>query len=294
MERIACFAAIAVLLAGADIPQVSHLRPPATLPVQFPPGQSLPVLPELAKAGEQDTREKKDSRADRLQPASRLELVRYVSGEFARAVRPLPGGKKGFRTKAGERVDEVALRQAVASRGSVANPGDTVQVTRLEFREREIIIDINGGGKQRTRWRDRIQVSVGGMPQVASSGGPPGFQGSGATLILDYGRPLPDLTPEDLKQHLAAFLDFSKQRSAATNWVETLPPEFQQAIKDRRALVGMDREMVIAAIGRPDHKVRERDSDGLETEDWIYGHPPAKTVFVKFAGNHVIGIQQYP
>jgi len=294
MLRLAYFALAALLVAGADIPQVSHLRPPVAVPAQFPPGQSLPVLPEFAKAGEQHVREKKDSQVDRLQPASRLELVRYISGEFARVVKPLPGGKKGFRIKAGDRVDEVALRQAVANRGSVANPGDTVQVTRLEFKEREIVIDINGGGRQRTRWRDRIQVNVGGIPQVASSGGPPGLQGSGATLILDYGRPLPDITPEELKQHLAAFLDFARQRSAATNWVETLPPEFQQAIKDRHAVVGMDREMVIAAIGRPDHKVRERDADGLETEDWIYGHPPAKTVFVKFAGNRVTSVRQYP
>jgi hypothetical protein len=124
--------------------------------------------------------------------------------------------------------------------------------------------------------------------------GPPGFQALGSTLILDYGRPLPDLTPDELKQHLGVFLDFSKQRSASVSWIESLPPEFQQAIKERRAMVGMDKEMVIAAMGKPERKVRERDPDGLETEDWIYGHPPAKTVFVKFAGEKVISVKQFP
>jgi hypothetical protein len=52
--------------------------------------------------------------------------------------------------------------------------------------------------------------------------------------------------------------------------------------------------MVIAAVGRPDKKVRERDEDGLETEDWIYGHPPSRTIFVKFAGEKVISVKQFP
>jgi hypothetical protein len=40
--------------------------------------------------------------------------------------------------------------------------------------------------------------------------------------------------------------------------------------------------------------VRERDSDGAEIEDWIYGQPPSKTVFVRFRGDHVTSIKQYP
>jgi hypothetical protein len=75
--------------------------------------------------------------------------------------------------------------------------------------------------------------------------------------------------------------------------VETLPPQFQQAIKDHQAIVGMDSEMVMAAMGRPDHKVRERDPDGKETEDWIYGTPPAKTTFVTFAGDNVVRVKEF-
>ena len=122
----------------------------------------------------------------------------------------------------------------------------------------------------------------------------PGYQGAGSTLILDFGKPLPDMTPDELKQFLGPLLDFSKQRSATVNWIETLPLEMQAAIKDRKALVGMDREMVVAAMGRPERKIRERDPDGLELEDWIYGDPPSKTIFVTFAGEKVVRVKEFP
>jgi hypothetical protein len=51
--------------------------------------------------------------------------------------------------------------------------------------------------------------------------------------------------------------------------------------------------MVLAAMGRPERKVRERDADGNETEDWIYGTPPDKTVFVTFQGDKVVRVRQF-
>jgi hypothetical protein len=116
----------------------------------------------------------------------------------------------------------------------------------------------------------------------------------GATIFLDFDKPVPDMSPDDLKQYLSGVLDFSKQHSAAIQWIETLPPDIQKAITEKQPAVGMDREMVIAAIGRPDRKVREKTEDGGETEDWIYGKPPAKTVFVRFEGEKVTEVKQYP
>ncbi len=144
--------------------------------------------------------------------------------------------------------------------------------------------------------RDRIHVDVGGMPRATSTptNPAPGYQGTGATLYLDFGRPVPDMSPDELKKLLGGVLDFSKQRSAAVQWAETLPPEMQKAIKEKRAVVGMDREMVVAALGRPERKVRERDEEGNEVEDWIYGQPPQKTIFVRFSGDRAISVKQYP
>jgi hypothetical protein len=117
---------------------------------------------------------------------------------------------------------------------------------------------------------------------------------TGATLILDFGRPVPDMTAAQLKNYLAVMFDFSKQRSAAVTWTESLPPHIREAIEKKQAEVGMDHEQVLAALGRPDRKVRERDEDGTETEDWIYGQPPTKTIFVRFTGEQVTKVSQYP
>ena len=227
-----------------------------------------------------------------LQPQSRLLLIRYVDGEFAKAVQPLPGGKHGFKVPAGKQVDKQKLSDALRLYGIAANPGDTVQITGMEIRSQQILVHINGGGKKHFHLRDHLQVGIGNMsteePVYATRSEP-----AGATLVLEYGRAVPDMSPDDLKRDLAVFLDFSKQHSAAVNWVETLPPQFQQAIKDHQAIVGMDSEMVMAAMGRPDHKVRERDPDGKETEDWIYGTPPAKTTFVTFAGDNVVRVKEF-
>jgi hypothetical protein len=159
-------------------------------------------------------------------------------------------------------------------------------------------VDVNGGGRVKKRFRDRIHIDFGGLPTVQTTQpqtGPPGLKtGMGSTIFLEFDQPIPDLSPEDLKNLLAPLLDFSKQRSASVQWYDTLPPEMKKAIQDRHPVLGMDREMVVAAIGRPAHKIRERDSDGNEIEDWIYGQPPSKTVFVRFQGDRVTSIKQFP
>ena len=161
-------------------------------------------------------------------------------------------------------------------------------------------MDLNGGGRGKKRLRDRFHIEMSGIPTAQTTSeqeekGPPGLQpGMGSTLYLDFSKPVPDLSPNDLKQLLAPFLDFSRQRSASVQWVDTLPPEMRKAIQERRPIVGMDREQVVAAIGKPDHKIRERYNQGNDIEDWIYGQPPSRTVFVRFNGDRVTNIKQYP
>ena len=88
-----------------------------------------------------------------------------------------------------------------------AGTGDRVQITGLTFKNHEIVVDINGGGKKKRSLRDRIQISVGGLPSVSSApaNGPEGFQGLGSTIIVDFGRPLPDVSPDELKKILGTF-----------------------------------------------------------------------------------------
>jgi hypothetical protein len=231
--------------------------------------------------------------AKALQPESRLVLVRDVDGEFAKVVQAIPGGKKGYRVAVGKPIDSQKLRDALRLWGTAATPGDTVQITGLEFRTGEILVQINGGPKAHFHLRDHLQIGMGSGMAMTSDPNQRPPQKLGATLILAYGRPLPDMSPNELKNDLSIMLDFSKQHSAAVNWVDTLSPAFQEAMKDHRAVEGMDHEMVIAAMGRPDQKVREKDDTGRETEDWIYGTPPARTTFVTFSGDKVIRVEQF-
>jgi len=234
-----------------------------------------------------------------LTEQSKLQLLRYVDGEYAKVLAPLPGGKGGYHFKAGAPLDQDALRKALLAGGAALNVGDSVQITRVEFHDREIQLDINNGPKGKTSWRDRVHLQVGGGLPVSTSttttpeNGPVVPQKTGATIFLDFDRAVPEMTGAQLKAYLGRVLDFAK-RSAAVQYVDSLPPKMREAIAAKRAEVGMDHDEVTAAMGRPERKVRERDADGNDVEDWIYGKPPAKTTFVSFQGDKVIRVTQYP
>jgi hypothetical protein len=279
----------AALALCADIADVNRYRTPML--AGAPTLGSIPnpgPLPEILVSVVQQTPTSKAP----LQPESRLEIVRYVSGEFAKVRKPIPAGKKGFKIEVGKKVDESDLRSALRAHGPAANPGDTVQVTGIEFRNKEIVVEINGGGRSNFNIRDHLQVGVGQNMQapLPTSGE---HKNNGGTLVLDFGHSVPDMSADDLMTDLQVFLDFTKEHSGAVNWLDTLPPQFKEAIQDHQALEGMNHDMVLAALGRPGHKVRERDPDGSETEDWIYGTPPARTTFVTFVGDKVIRVKEF-
>ncbi|MGA2097222.1 MAG: hypothetical protein ABSH39_13045 [Candidatus Acidiferrum sp.] len=291
------------LFIDADVPRINSLRPPVQPAPVFPSGEEISLFPEEvpeALDGQGDSQTPAKPKAATLQESSKLELIRFVSGEFAKAIKSLPAGKEGLIVYVGKPLNTELIERALATHGAAVNSGDKVQITKLDFRDHQIVVDLNGGGRGKTRLRDRIHVEMGGIPTVSSTSeqqetGPAGLQpGAGSTIYLDFSKPIPDLTPNDLKQLLSSILDFSRQRSASVQWVDTLPPEMRKAIQERRPIVGMDREQVIAAIGKPDHKIRERDQEGNDIEDWIYGQPPSKTVFVRFSGDRVTNVKQYP
>ncbi len=225
------------------------------------------------------------------QDDERLLIVRDLDGEFAKAVQALPGGKDAFKIPADKPLDIQHLHDWVRTHGGPgANPGDTVQITKLEFQAKGILFEYNGGGKKKFHWRDHLSMGVGDVPDPTGQSHP--GEGVGGTLILDFDRPLPAVSSDEIKNKLSALLDFSKQ-SATKNWLDTLPPDFKQGIEDHRAVVGMDEDMVLAALGHPERKVRSRDQQGNDTEDWIYGDPPARTVFVTFISGKVSKVEEF-
>jgi len=290
MNAVPTLALVALLALGAD---QQGLLPFRSQPFDSPSETPAALESPSADTTVPDTTVQPGAHSSApLRPESRLLLVRYVDGEFAKLVQSLPGGKKGFKLVVGKPLNMQKLNDTLRLYGTAAVRGETIQITGLEIRSQEIIVQINGGTKKHFNWRQHIQFGVGDVatpPQDMT----PLVQITGANLVLDYGRPVPDMSPDDLKHDLASMLDFSKERSATVNWIDTLPQQFQDAIKDHHAVVGMDSEMVLAAMGRPEHKIREKSPEGNETEDWIYGSPPARTTFVTFAGDTVIRVKEF-
>lgn len=171
--------------------------------------------------------------------------------------------------------------------------GDLVQITKIDFENDKILLQINGGTKQRGNWRDHVQIGMaapigGGVSQVdPQRTSAPG----GTNLAVLFFGPVPQLKADDIKKMLAPLLDFN-QSSATENYVEKLPEPVQKAIKANKVIEGMNRDEVLLAMGKPRHKERNVTKDGTETEDWVYGDPPGKITFVTFADSKVIQVKE--
>jgi hypothetical protein len=79
-------------------------------------------------------------------------------------------------------------------------------------------------------------------------------------------------------------------KSPLEAYLESVSPKVKQAIKAHHVLVGMNREMVIYAKGRPGKKIREKDGE-VEYEDWIYGDPPQDVDFIRVVGDEVVRVE---
>ena len=252
-------------------------------------GVLLGLLVAFASAGDA-------GKAPKLSEQNRRDLIRTFTAESAFAHRFLPMGKVGLKIESGQVYpSEAEVRQVVADNGTACRPGDRVQITNLRFTGREIVFEINGGPLARKKWWQRIEVgSAGGT--VVAPGSPHGSNpedvnnnARGSYVALAFKDYVPDVNAEQVKEMLAPVLDF-KAGSVAEAYEKSLPPKLQQAIQEHRALVGMDRELVTFAKGRPPRRIRERDG-GTEYEEWIYGQPPNEVEFIRFVGDKVIRIE---
>lgn len=230
-----------------------------------------------------------DSKTQSAPPISdrtRMEIVRAVSAEFAFTRKLLPLGDKVIVIKPDGTLtpSDREILNITAQRGQVARAGDRVQLTALEFKDKSIIIEINGGPKKKKKWYQRIEVGMnGGSTPVDPRVDP---DAHGMSIVLEYDKRVPEMTAADLRARLEPLFDFSV-KSAAQAYTETLPKNVQDAIKDHRVLVGMTKEMVTYAKGRPPQRVREKDENQTDYEEWIFGQPPEDVEFVRFTGDEV-------
>jgi hypothetical protein len=180
------------------------------------------------------------------------------------------------------------LQRMLAISGPAVKPGDQARISQIVIKDDRIRFEINGGPVKKQKWYQHISVGGnGGTTSIAPSTPTANPRGSYVDLVFDHY--VPDLNPQQLKDLLRPVFDFNA-KSAVEAYLETVPPQVKDAIKNHRALVGMNREMVIYAKGRPPKKIREKDGE-TDYEDWIYGEPPQDVDFVRLVGDEVVRVE---
>ncbi len=229
-------------------------------------------------------------RADKLSVDERLEIERGLNAEFATMRVPLPRSRKALVVKSDGTFDAKGWDKVMQENGPAARLGDEVQITRVTIEGNKILMEINGGTRT-GHWYDHVQVGMGGtMGPVATD--PNGRQTTnGSHIALVFPGSLPSLKAADIRQILHPIFDFEKH-SAAEQYMDKLPEPIKKAIKEQKAIKGMDKDQVLLALGKPRNKSRENSPDGDELEDWIYGDPPGKMVFVRFSEGKVIKVNE--
>lgn len=227
----------------------------------------------------------------KLTDEERIELIRGLTAEYATAKVSLPRSRNPLSVDTKGAYDQKKWISLERENGPAARPGDLIQITKVTLEDKRIVFEINGGIRGGRRWYERVQVDVGTSTRRVPVAGPGyGVAPGGTSLALEFPHRLPPLKPAEIKNLLAPVLDFNR-RSANELYVESLPPEIQQAVKDKKVIEGMDRDQVLLALGRPDNKVRTTE-EGVEYEDWIYGKPPGRIIFVTFEGNEVVRVKE--
>jgi hypothetical protein len=237
----------------------------------------LMLLPALLPAGNKLTFE------------DRIELTRGLTAEYATVKALLPRSRKPLEFDAKGEYDKKQWAEIARESGPAARNGDLVQVTKIDIDDDKIVLQINGGYKGGRKWYQGVQIGMGGSTAPISGNNNDTNAPGGTSIAILFHKPLEPVKAMEIKKLLAPVLDFEK-RSATQLYSESLSPEVQKAIKDKRVEVGMDKEQVIMALGRAQHRSRET-KDGLEVEDWVYGTPPGKITFVTFNGDKVIKVK---
>ncbi len=156
-------------------------------------------------------------------------------------------------------------------------------ITNLRLESNRIVFEFNGGPRKGQKWYQHITLSGGGPDVPVASTNPQQITSKGSEVTLVFSDYIPDLSPDQVKALLAPVFDFTSL-TVAEAYAKALPPKVQEAIKNHHVLVGMDKDMVAYAVGRPPKRYRDKDDKGRDYEEWIYGTPPEEVQFVRFIG----------
>jgi hypothetical protein len=225
----------------------------------------------------------------KLTPRGRRELIVAFTAEQGFARRPLPLDTHGLVLHANGALkpDGMDYEEELQKHGISSKAGDRLVITDIKIESEKIVLEFNGGPDHKHKYLRHVQIGagMGTSPVVADNGQEP--VGSRLTLVFD--KYVPDITPDQFRALIEPVMDFNV-KTPLEAYVDTLPPKLKEAILAHHVLVGMERKMVIYALGQPRDKVREQDN-GVPFEEWIYGEAPETTQFVRFSGERVIRVE---
>ena len=224
---------------------------------------------------------------------AKYDILRTVIADQAAARIGLPFGTDGVEVSDSGEINKEKLEKDIKKNGQSIEVGKVVTVTEIAFAENKIEVELDGGGKNKKSFFDRIQVGIGAGNRTTPVGRDDKTEkAKGSKVVLRFAKKVPGaLSPDKLKELLNPILDFNKRNFMRTG-IDALPPEFQEAVRAKEARIGMDRATVIMALGRPDNKFRET-KNGVYSEQWLYNLRGLRTLFVTFEDNVVVEIKQY-
>jgi hypothetical protein len=217
----------------------------------------------------------------------RRELIRNLEAEQGFAHRPLPLGQDLVLMANGNlKPGGDAYKQMLYKKGQAAAPGDRVAITTVTVKADRIVFDLNGGPYLKHRFLRHIELND--TPLAADDGSQ--VTGCRVTLVFEGG--IPEISAPEVKALLDPLIDFGVKTSGEA-YADSLPPFLKDAISHHDVLVGMNRKMVLAAMGAPESKVRELvpGSTDRHYEEWLYGQVPQTVRFVRFEGDRVTQVR---
>jgi hypothetical protein len=224
---------------------------------------------------------------------TREEIIHAFNDELVYIRTIFPMGKTGMKLKDGTITPSgPELQSLLALWGPASKPGDRARISSIFIKDNYIRVEINGGPIKKQKWYQRIEVggALGGGPVAPSD---PSANARGSFVDLYFDKYVPEITGPELKEMLRPVFDFDA-KSSLEAYLETVPPQVKEAIKNHHVLVGMNHDMVIYAKGRPPKKIRERVPgavEDVEFEEWIYGTPPQDVDFVRFVDDEVVRVE---
>src|ERR1035438_9409378 len=178
----------------------------------------------------------------------RVELTRGLTAEYATVKALLPRSSKPLVFDATNGYDKNQWSEIARQSGPAARNGDLVHSHNVEIGEYKLVLQINGGFRGRRKWYQGVQIGMGGGTAPVSGNSDSNAPG-GTSIEILFHKPLEPIKESEINKMLAPVLDFEKH-SVTQLYSESLPPETQKAIKEKRVLVGMDHEQVRMALGQ--------------------------------------------